>query len=59
MGILGAQMSSDKHAEVQEDPETFFQKLGGRELNILCDHVRLWHRSLSELIEKLKTTQPG
>lgn len=56
MGILGAQMSSEKHGEVQEDPQVFFDKLGKRELGILCDHVRLWHRSLSELMEKLRIT---
>ena len=58
MGILGAQISSENYTEVQEDPTAFFQKLGVRELNLLQEHVRLWHRSISELLEKLGKTMP-
>ena len=59
MGILGAQISSENYTEVQEDPTVFFEKLGERELTLLSEHVRLWHRSISELLEKLGKTQPS
>jgi hypothetical protein len=42
-----------------EDPIEFMQKLGDRETGILTDYVKLWTRSLDELLLKLKDTQPG
>jgi hypothetical protein len=37
----------------------FCKKLGSRELSILNEYLRLWIRSLQELLVKLKETLPG
>lgn len=42
-----------------EDPSEFSKRLGDREVAILGDYLRLWTRSVDELLEKLRDTQPG
>jgi len=37
----------------------FYKKLGPREEGILHDYLKLWTRSIEELLLNLKETQPG
>lgn len=37
----------------------FYKKLGSREVGVLHDYVKLWTRSIEELLLKLKDTLPG
>lgn len=41
-----------------EEPLEIFKKLGARELGILHDFLRLWSRSIDELLENLRNTNP-
>lgn len=41
-----------------EDPESLFKRCGGREIGILSDFLRLWTRSIIELLEQLRETAP-
>ena len=55
LGIYGQQLLDLP----QDDPISFFKKLGHREIGILSDYMRLWTRSISELLENIKATIPS
>jgi hypothetical protein len=45
-------------SNVTEEPLELFKKMGPREIQILSDYLRLWSRSIEELLEKLKDMTP-
>lgn len=44
--------------EKVEDPVSVSEKLGAREFNILQDYMNMWTRSIGELLQKLRDTNP-
>jgi hypothetical protein len=53
--VLGQQILVET---TSEDPESLFKRCGGREIGILSDFLRLWTRSIIELLEQLRETAP-
>ena len=59
MGILGQQIiEKNSKDKAGDDPALFYEKLGKREVSILHDYLKLWTRSIEELLLKLKDTLP-
>jgi len=45
-------------SSVAEEPLELFKRMGPREIGILSDYLKLWSRSMEELLEKLKEMTP-
>lgn len=55
LGLLGQQIFAEQSTE---DPQLVLKQCGPREIGILVESLRLWARSIEELLVKLRDTVP-